>query len=87
MCANVCVHICVCVCVCVRVDSPQRELASELLDMVKVATVVKELPSESFIYSHTTLMKLQMLLCLSCHALMTLMAIVLPAFLKTHKNV
>lgn len=34
--------------------SPQRELASELIDVVKVATVVKELPSQSFIYSPTT---------------------------------
>jgi len=44
----------VCVCVCVCVSSPQRELASELLDVVKVATVVKELSSQSFIYPPTT---------------------------------
>lgn len=34
--------------------SPQRELASKLLDVVKVATVVKEPPSQSFIYPPTT---------------------------------
>lgn len=33
---------------------PQRELASKLLDVVKVATVVRELPSQSFIYPPTT---------------------------------
>lgn len=47
-----CTFVCVCVCVCAC--SPQRELALKLLDVVKVATVVKELPFQSFIYSPTT---------------------------------
>lgn len=38
-------------CVCV---AAHRELASQLLDVVKVATVVKELPCKSFIYSPVT---------------------------------
>lgn len=45
--------MCVCVSASVCINL-KRELASKLLDVVKVATVVNKISSQSFIYSPTT---------------------------------
>lgn len=44
-------RVCVSASVCINL---KRELASKLLDVVKVATVVNKISSQSFIYSPTT---------------------------------